>query len=186
MRFSVTAIPAAALLALLPVASSAAVADGTVLVGNLDQAISSQTAHAGEAFTLSDVHSQDRNLHDAVIYGHVASVQRQSQGQAAKIEFIYDKLHTKAGSSYVLQARTEEAVINTKSNALKEAGGALGGMAIGNMIGKALGTNAGGAVGAAGGYLYAKNNRAPITMPQGSQVTVRVDHARYLGVNSRR
>lgn len=182
MRKIATAFIVGTLLA-SPLAAYAQVTPGTTLVGHLDRQISSQTARVGEGFTISDVHSVNYDIHNAMIYGHVISVQRQSQGRAAKIKLGYDKLHTNAGSSYALRAETEAANVTTKSNALKEAGGALGGMLVGNVIGKALGTNAGGAVGAAGGFLYAKNNRAPITMAQGSQMIVRVDHAEYLGVN---
>ena len=69
--------------------------------------------------------------------------------------------------------------MNTKSNALKEAGGALAGMLVGNAIGKTLfHTGAGGAVGAIGGFAVAKNNRSNVVVPAGSNVVVQIVSAR--------
>jgi hypothetical protein len=67
----------------------------------------------------------------------------------------------------------------TKSNALKEVGGALAGMIVGNIIGKTVfHTSVGGLAGAAGGYLLAKNSRENMTVPAGSTVTVKLVQAR--------
>ena len=51
-------------------------------------------------------------------------------------------------------------------------------MIVGNIIGKKLGTNAGGLLGAAGGYIYAKNAKQNVTIPANSAVTVQVIRAR--------
>src|SRR5665213_514883 len=67
---------------------------------------------------------------------------------------------------------------DNKINTLNEAGGAVAGMIVGNIIGKKLGTNAGGLVGAAGGYLYAKNAKQNVTIPANTPVTVQVLRAR--------
>jgi uncharacterized membrane protein len=67
----------------------------------------------------------------------------------------------------------------TKNNGLKEAGGALAGMLVGNAITKTIfGIAGGGLVGAVGGFLIAKNNRENMTIPANSTVTVRVAGAR--------
>jgi hypothetical protein len=168
----------AALIGVLPLAAGAALSPGTDLIGNIDQTLDSSTVQVGQRFTMHNVHSQDNNIHDAVIYGHVADVVRAGQGRPAQIELAFDKLHTPSGSSYALQGRAVQVQVNTKNNALKEVGGAVAGMIVGNIIGKAVGTNAGGLLGAGGGYLYAKNNRSNVTVPQGAVVTVQVLNAR--------
>jgi hypothetical protein len=66
----------------------------------------------------------------------------------------------------------------TKNNALKEVGGALGGMIVGNVLGKAVGINGGGLAGAAGGFLLAKNSKQNMSIPAGSVVTVQLQSAR--------
>jgi uncharacterized membrane protein YebE (DUF533 family) len=127
---------------------------------------------------MSDVHSQDNNINGGTIYGHISDVQRASQGRPGKIELAFDKLRTRSGNSYALSGRAQNVQTNTKSNALKEVGGAVAGMLVGNFIGKKLGTNLGGALGAGGGYLYAKNNRENVTIPQNAVVSVQVTSAR--------
>jgi hypothetical protein len=66
----------------------------------------------------------------------------------------------------------------TKSNVLKEAGGALAGMLAGNAVGKMVGVGAGGLIGAAGGFLIAKNSRENMTVAAGSVVNVELQAAR--------
>ncbi len=171
-------LAAAAALALTPLAASAAVGPGTDLIGSMDQSLSSNNAQVGQRFTMHNVHSQDNNIHDAIIYGHVASVTPASQGRAGGIQLAFDKLHTPSGSSYALDGRAVGVQQNTKNNTLNEAGGAVAGMIIGNIIGKKLGTNVGGLAGAAGGFLYAKNAKQQVTIPQNAVVTVQVLTAR--------
>jgi outer membrane lipoprotein SlyB len=57
---------------------------------------------------------------------------------------------------------------------VNEAGGAVAGMILGNIVGKKLGTNMGGLLGAAGGYIYGKNAKQQVTIPQNAVVTVQV------------
>ncbi|HTJ26296.1 MAG TPA: glycine zipper domain-containing protein [Candidatus Limnocylindria bacterium] len=165
---------AAFALALTPLVASAQVGPGTELVGNMDQSLDSGSAQVGQRFTMHDVHSQDNNIHNAVIYGHVAQVQHAGQGTPGKIELAFDKLRTASGASYALSARATNVQVNTKNNTLKEVGGALAGMIVGNVLGKWVGTNIGGIVGAGGGYMYAKNNRQNVTIPSNANVTVQV------------
>jgi hypothetical protein len=167
-------LAAAAAFAAVPLAAAAQIAPGAQLTGTIDQTLNSKDVQIGQRVTISNVHSQDNNINGAVIYGHVDDVQRASQGRAASISIAYDKLRTRSGNSYVLQARTVNMVANTKNNSLNEAGGAVAGMIIGNIIGKKIGTNAGGLVGAGGGYLYAKNAKQNLTVPANSVITVQV------------
>jgi hypothetical protein len=169
---------AAAAVAFIPLAASAQISAGTELSGTIDQNLDSKSAVVGQRFTMSNVHSQDNNINGATIYGHVDEVQSAGQGRAGKISIAFDKLHTRAGGSYALDGRTTAVQVNTKSNALNEAGGAVAGMIVGNILGKKVGTNAGGLLGAAGGYIYAKNAKQNVTIPANSTVTVQVIRAR--------
>jgi preprotein translocase subunit SecF len=165
---------AAAALAVVPLAAAAQLSPGIQLTGTIDQSLNSGNAQIGQRVTVSNVHSQDNNINGAIIYGHVDDVQSASQGRGGKIEITWDKLRTRSGNSYALNARTVNMQVNTKNNTVNEAGGAIAGMIIGNILGKKLGTNAGGAVGAAGGYLYGKNAQQNVTIPANSFVTVQV------------
>lgn len=171
---------AALLIGLTPLAAPAAatIEPGTVLVGNMDQSLDSKSVQINQRFTISNVHSQDNDINGATIYGHVADVQRASQGRTAKIELAFDKLHTRSGSSYAISGRAQNVQVNTKNNTLKEVGGAVAGMVVGNVLGKMVGTNVGGALGAGGGYILAKNSKENVTIPQSSVVTVQVTSAR--------
>jgi hypothetical protein len=169
---------AALVLALVPFVASAQVAPGTELYGNIKQTLDSGSAYVGQPFTLSGVHSSDNTFNGGTIYGHVAAVQKASQGRPGRIDLAFDRLVTSGGASYAIAGRATHVQVNTKSNALKEAGGALAGMLIGNYLGKVVGTNIGGAVGAAGGYVVAKNNKQNVTIPDNSQVSVQVLRSR--------
>ncbi|MBV8750871.1 MAG: hypothetical protein JO103_14290 [Candidatus Eremiobacteraeota bacterium] len=127
---------------------------------------------------MSNVHSLDNNINGATIYGHVCDVRSAGQGRSAQLQLCLDKLHTRSGGSYALDGRVTNAQVTTKSNAVNEAGGAVAGMIVGNIVGKKLGTNMGGLLGAAGGYIYAKNAKQNVTIPQNSTVTVQVLRAR--------
>jgi len=174
MNRTLSSLAAAVVLALVPLAASAAITAGTVLVGNMDQSLNSGSAQVGQRFTMSNVHSQDNNINGATIYGHVCDVDRASQGRPGGIQLCFDKLRTQSGGSYALQGRATQIQQNTKNNTLNEVGGAVAGMIIGNIIGKKLGTNVGGLAGAAGGFLYAKNARQQVTIPQNAIVSVQV------------
>jgi hypothetical protein len=169
---------AAAAVAFVPLAASAAVSPGTELVGTIDQGVSSKDAVVGQRVTISNVHSQDNKITGAIIYGHVDDVQSAGQGRPGKVSIAYDTLKTRAGNTYQLAGRTTAITENTKSNVVNEAGGAVAGMIVGNILGKKLGTNMGGLLGAAGGYIYAKNAKQNVTVPANSVVTVQVVSAR--------
>ena len=161
-------------LAAVPLAASAQVSAGTNLVGTMNQSVDSKSAVVGQRVLITDVHSQDNNITGATIYAHVCDVQAAGQGRTAKLQVCTDTLKTRSGNTYALDGRITGAQVNTKSNAVNEAGGAVAGMIVGNIIGKKLGTNAGGLLGAAGGYIYAKNAKQNVTIPANTPVTVQV------------
>jgi hypothetical protein len=156
-------------------ASAQAPAPGTELTGTLQQTLDSAHAQVGERITLANVASYDGTVSGATIYGHLTNVVKPGQGRNAEIDLTYDTLVTKSGARYLLQARTKNVQVNTKSNAAKEAGGALVGALVGGAI---FHGGAGAAVGGAGGYIAAKNNRSNVVVPGGSNVVVQVVSAR--------
>jgi hypothetical protein len=173
MRFRI----AAALTGLLfaaTVAAHAQVSQGTLLDGTIDGDYSSNHAYAGQDVTVSNVTSDSGGyVRNGRLYGYVAEVQKAGQGRPGKIRFRFTKLVTGSGAVYAIDSHVTNMKAVTKTNAAKEAGGALAGMLVGNAIGKTLfGGSAGGALGAAGGFLLAKNNRQDIDVPAGSYIQV--------------
>ena len=169
---------AAAALALIPFTAFAQVSPGTSLSGTIDQSLGSKDAQVGQQFTMSNVSSTDQSIQGAKIYGHVSDVQRAGQGRPGKINLAFDRVILRSGASYAITGRATAIDVRTKSNAVNEAAGAVGGMIVGNIIGKSLGTNVGGLLGAAGGYIYAKNAKQNVVVPANSTVTVQVLRAR--------
>ncbi len=180
MKFLATAA-AAVLIGLSPLAASAAVSVGTQLTGSIDQSLSSNHATVGEPFTLSNVRSSDNNITGAKVYGHVTDVQKAGQGTPGKISLAYDRLVTRGGTAYAISGNTVSAAVATKSNAVKEIGGAVVGDILGNYVGKHIGgfgSSIGGIAGAAGGYLAAKNNRQNVEIVPHTAVTLQIAQAR--------
>ncbi|TAM85779.1 hypothetical protein EPN42_14430 [bacterium] len=177
MRFLFTAAALVAALSFTSVGASAqALGVGTSLNGTMAQDIGSKDAKVGQTVTITNVSSADgsNRVSGATMYGHVSAVQRASQGKPGRIEIMFDKLNTANGNSYAVQGQVTHLDVKTKSNALKEAGGAVAGMLVGNYLGKVVGIKGGGLAGAAGGYFLAKNNRENVTVPKGSVVTVKL------------
>ncbi len=85
----------------------------------------------------------------------------------------FTRLVLPSGATYAVDGVVTGMQAQTKNNVLKEAGGAIAGMAVGNMLGKTIFHVAGGGlVGLAGGFLLAKNNKADVTVSRGSAVRV--------------
>ncbi len=152
---------------------------GTRLSGTIQQTVDTAHAYVGEKVQLTSVTSPGANVHGATMYGRVTSVVRAGQGRAARLRITMDRLTLPSGESYAVTGVVTGMTANTKSNALKEAAGAVGGMIVGNMLGKMVfHTGGGGLVGAASGFLLAKNNRENMTVPAGSTVNVLLSTAR--------
>ena len=162
-------------------ATAAASISGSTLNGTIAQDVNTKNAYVGQPVYLTNVTSADGSgtVTNATLYGHVASVTRAGQGRAAQLHLTFSRLVTSNGNIYVVESDVTGMRASTHSNALKEAGGALGGMLIGNAISKTLFQGSwGGFVGAAGGFLLAKNNRENMVVPAGSIVSVKVYTAR--------
>ncbi|HEY5341128.1 MAG TPA: hypothetical protein VIK27_08900 [Candidatus Aquilonibacter sp.] len=154
-------------------------APGTELTGNLKTSLDSKSAVVGEAVVLTDVSSPDGSIRGATLAGTVTDVTPAGQGRAAQVKLHFDSLHETDGKSYPIDGSVASMQVKTKSNALKEAGGALVGMLAGNALAKTiLGIGGGGILGAVGGYLIAKDNRADVVIPADTAITVQLVNAR--------
>ncbi|MGH7683940.1 MAG: hypothetical protein ACREMT_06325, partial [Vulcanimicrobiaceae bacterium] len=147
---------------------------GMQFEGTLTQALSSKDAWVGEQIALINVNSTDQLITGARMYGRVVDVQHAGQGKSGEVLIRFDTLQLSSGALYPVVGEVTHVQVKTPNNAAKEVLGALGGMIAGNVLGKWLGTNAGGALGAAGGYLAAKNNRQDVSIPANAEVAVRL------------
>jgi hypothetical protein len=173
------ALLVAALLATGPVL--AAVYSGESVAGVMNTTINSSNAYVGEPVTLTRVTSQNGSIAGATLYGQVTRVVKPGFGRKAQVQITFTRLRLANGTTYATDGIVTGIQVNTKSNALKEAGGAIAGMIVGNIIGKSIFHMSGGVpgfLGAAGGYLVAKNNRANVTVPAGSVVRVNLRSVR--------
>jgi hypothetical protein len=174
MNRNLTAFIVAALAAFFPVAALAQLSPGTVLVGTIDQNMSSNHVQPGEPFTISNAHSTNYDINGATIYGHVATVQAAGQGRPGKITLAFDKVNTRSGAVYQIAGYATNLDMSTKSNAGKTVGGAAAGALVGGLLGHGVGA----LLGAGAGAAIAGNNRQNVLIPQGSQVSVQITRAR--------
>lgn len=148
---------------------------GAQYAGTITTSVNSGNAVVGQAVTLNNVTSEDGSVRGAHMYGTVTRVVRAGQGRPAQLQMTFTKLVLSNGTTYAIDGVVTGMQAQTKSNALKEVGGAVAGMIVGNIIGKTIfhaGNGIGGFLGAAGGYLVAKNNRENMNVPAGSAVRV--------------
>lgn len=168
--------PLAIVLAVLVAApASAGPYAGAQYAGVITSSVNTKDARVGQAVTLNNVTSADGSVHGARMYGTVTHVVRAGQGRPAQLQLTFTKLVLSNGTTYAIDGVVTGMQAQTKSNALKEVGGAVAGMIVGNIVGKTIfhaGNGMGGFLGAAGGYLAAKNNRENMTVPAGSAVRV--------------
>ncbi|HEY8296963.1 MAG TPA: glycine zipper domain-containing protein [Candidatus Baltobacteraceae bacterium] len=154
---------------------------GTTLNGTMTQSIDTKSAYVGQSVELTNVSSSDGSgaIRGGKIYGHVTRVVHAGQGRKAQLQITFDRLVLPSGSTYAVDGIVTGMQANTKNNTVKEAAGAVGGMILGNIVGKTVfHTGVGGLLGAAGGYIIARNNRENMSVPQGSVVKVKLLAAR--------
>lgn len=171
---------AAAILTVHQVPVSAATpSTGTQYAGIIAQNLDAKSAYTGEPVTLTHVTSADGTISGGTMYGRVTSAVAPGQGRPAQLQMVFSKLVLPGHGTYAVDGVVTGMTAQTKSNAGKEAAGAIAGMLVGNMIGKTVfHMSGGGFLGAAGGYLVAKNNRADMTVPAGSAVHVELRSVR--------
>jgi hypothetical protein len=141
--------------------------------GALANPVDSRTGYVGEPVKLVNAYNERCTINGATMYGTVTQVQHAGQGRPGKIQLTFTRLVLANGRTYAIDGVVTGAKAITKSNAGKEAAGALAGMAVGNILGKAIfGLSGIGLLGAAGGFLLAKNNRQDVAISKGSAVRV--------------
>jgi hypothetical protein len=152
---------------------------GEQFAGALATPVDSRTGYVGEPVKIVNVYNERGTINGATMYGRVTSVTHAGQGRPGRIQLTFTRLVLPSGATYAVDGVVTGAKINTKSNAVKEAAGTVAGMAVGNIIGKAIfGLSGIGLLGAAGGFLLAKNNRQDVTISRGSAVRVTLRTAR--------
>ena len=137
------------------------VPNGTVVVGVLDDSLSTQTASVGDRFTLRV--NQPIEFEDAIIEGHVADLQRSGRVTGRSVMTLdFDSIRLRDGRSYrfagiVDGVRTSngetvrvdnEGVVRDDSQTRKTEERAAIGTAIGALIGAIAGGGRGAAIGA--------------------------------------
>lgn len=172
---------AAAAVAFLVMAQAAYAAPyaGAQYAGVMTKTVTSANAYVGEPVTLTHVTSEDGSVSGGRMYGTVTHVVRAGQGRPAQLQMTFSQLVLPSGATYGVDGVVTGMQAQTKNNALKEVGGAVAGMLIGNMIGKTIfHASGGGFLGAAGGFLIAHNNKQDMSVPSGSavRVTLRTVH----------
>lgn len=180
---------AAAVLSILMVTqvASAAPYAGQQYAGVITTNVDTGSANVGQAVTLRNVTSENGAVHGATMYGTVTRVVRAGQGRPAQVQMTFNRLVLSNGTTYAIDGVVTGMQSKTKSNTLKEVGGAVAGMIVGNIIGKTIfhaSSGIGGFLGAAGGYLIARNNKQNMSVPAGSAIrvtlrTVRQQARRY-------
>lgn len=110
-----------------------------------------------------------------MLLGTVTKVVRASQGRAAQLQMRFRTLRLADGTAYNVDGLVTGMKAKTKSNIVKEAAGAVGGLLVGNVLGKALGLAGGGLIGAAGGFLIMKNSKANMIIASGAVVSVQLE-----------
>lgn len=171
---------AALVLAVLVGGVAQALSAGTNLSGQINQTIDTGHAYVGEMVSISNVSAPGAGIYNARMYGTVTKVVRAGQGRAAQLRITLNRLVLSNGTTYSIVGVVTGWNAKTKNNTLKEVAGAVGGMLVGNVLGKWIfhGASGGGLVGAAGGYLAAKNNRQNMVVDSGSTVQVQLVSAR--------
>ena len=187
MKFRLYTAAIAAIFGLVaPIAASAAnltLATNTQLNVTIDQTLDSHTAQVGDGFT---AHVQppypfdNQTLAGAIVVGHLVRVQHAGQGTKPEIDIKFDQLKLRDGRSGPIDASVVSAQPQTQQkNGARVAEYTIGGMLVGNAIAKTVlgsGAKGGGIAGAAGGFLLGNNYKADIQFPQGSAMTIKMNH----------
>jgi hypothetical protein len=179
MRHLLTAAAmAASILAIIPVTANAAPVAGADYAGTITKSVDTGSAYVGEPVTLTHVTNSSGSDTGGTMYGSVTRVVKASQGRPAQLQMTFHRLVLPSGT-YAIDGVVTGMQANTKSNAAKEVGGAVVGMLLGNALLKTVfHASGGGILGAAGGYLIAKNSRQNMVVPAGSAVKVTLRTAR--------
>jgi hypothetical protein len=142
--------------------------------------IDTAKAHVGDRFVMDVVPpypSGNPAFQGAIVAGEVSSVTPAGQGRKASIGLQFDFLRLADGSTVDIAASmTSNQQKSQQKNGLKAAAATVGGMLVGNALFKTIfHVGGGGIIGAAGGLLYALNEKANFQIPSGSNVQITLD-----------
>jgi|SRR5271166_580378 len=158
--------------------AASALPPGDNVFGRLSIDLNARTVRPGDGFRLYVVPpypNADPTYAGAHLAGHVADVQRAGQGRQAKLRLAFDAIVLADGRTALLHGHVTQIQENRQNVTPRKASSAGVGMIVGNILGKWVGSNLGGTLGAAGGFLYASNDRANLDVPRDSVVRVQVD-----------
>jgi hypothetical protein len=156
--------------------ASRTVPGGTSVTTNLTTSVNTATAQVNQPISLlvkAPVPRVASVFEGATFYGHIAAVQRASQGRNPTLELDVDTVRLAGTETRLPVGATISKIAPAQGpNVGMGAAGAGAGMLLGNWIGKMVGTDVGGAAGAAAGYLLASNNRQDITVGPGWDISI--------------
>jgi hypothetical protein len=143
--------------------------------------INTKNAEVGQTFTMLVVPpypNGDRTLAGATLYGHISQVTPAGQGRKAHLLLAFDSLKLPNGESAVVSAQVVQLSSKSENTTARKALGAGAGAAVGSQtIGRILGGAAGSVVGllggAAGGFLYANNDKANFNVATGASAVIK-------------
>jgi hypothetical protein len=163
------------------VTRTAAIGPGTELPATLDEKISTESAHAGDGFTLTLADGYTRNGVTLLpagtkIRGDVTRSKRAARvGGKAELSMQFKEVVTPNGEAMAILSDPVmmEGKSTTKGDVEKIAGSTVGGAIIGGILGGKSGAIKGGAAGAAGGTVWAVVTRgSDIVLDSGTPVHV--------------
>jgi len=174
-----------------PTTGTFVVPDGTRVIGVLEDGLSTRTAAAGDRFSLRVTDPVE--FRDAIIEGHVASIQRSGRLTGrSQMALDFDSIRLRDGSSYRFAGLLESVIVNGGERVRVDTEGAVRDdnqttrtgerAAIGTAVGAIIGAIAGGGRGAAigaiigagagAGSIYVEG-RNDLELMRGSELTIR-------------
>jgi hypothetical protein len=148
---------------------------GTKAEGRLQQEISTNKSHDGDAFTIdvqnSMFHHNPPALVGAVIEGHLANVTPAGMGKKPGLTLVFDDIKMPDGATAPADVTiVNMGLFNAKTHRWRTAGMMLGGAIAGHMV---AGKHHGGVAGAAGGYLLSQHMKSNVDVKRGTLIEVR-------------
>jgi len=165
----------------LPAAAQYTLSEGTQINAVLSSGdIDTKSAQIGDAFTMDVVApypNGDANFAGAVIRGHLSEVTRAGQGKTAGLKLAFDSIVFPKGDSSPLSGTIVSTAAKPENTTARKGlaaaiGAAIGSQTIGRIIGGSAGSVIGLLGGAAGGYLYASNDKPNLDLAKGTSISI--------------
>jgi hypothetical protein len=181
-------------LAMAPANAASRIPVGTkfnVILSSPD--INTKNAQPGDQFTMaveSPYPNNNPKYNGAIVYGHVASASKASQGRKAVLNLAFDKIVFPDGEQGLIAGTMIAVKTVSENTTARKAVGAGAGMAVGSQtVGRILGGSAGAVVGmlggAAAGLAYANNAKANFSIVRGSAATIQTTAPTYVRAQAR-